>query len=311
MSERRTAIVLRALGLGDLITGLPAMRLLRVGLPDHRVLLATPRRWAPIVAVADVADGILDAHELAPIVGAPFGVDLAVDLHGNGAASRDLLTALAPRRLLAYADGPTEWRREEHEVDRWLRLVCDGLPVRETASPSVAGILGAPPAGRLPRQATVVHCGAAAASRRWPPERLTAVAMLLGAEGHAVTVTGGPGEERLAAEIGRAAEVDSRTDLSLLELMELVGHARLVVSGDTGVAHLAAAYRVPSVTLFGPVAPARWGPPRHTRHQVIWHGDDTGDPHGSQVDPALAAVTVGEAIAAAHAALTEERASVP
>ena len=298
-----TAVVLRALGLGDLITGLPALCLLRQALPGYRVLLATPRRWAPIVTAAGVADGVLDAHELGPIIGAPKDIELALDLHGNGPASRDVLAALAPHRLLAYVDGPVAWRRPEHEVSRWVRLVRDGLPVPDAVAPALPGILGAPPDGRMPHDVTVVHGGAAANSRRWPRERFTAVAMLLAAEGHHVIITGGPGEESLAAEIGRRAGVDTRTDLSVLELLELVGRARLVVSGDTGVAHLAAAYRVPTVTLFGPVSPDRWGPPTHPRHQVIWHGDDTGDPHGTQLDPALAAVTVGEVIAATHAAL--------
>jgi ADP-heptose:LPS heptosyltransferase len=298
-----TVLVLRALGLGDLITGLPAMKMLRTALPDERVVLAAPQRWAPIVGLAGAADEVLDAHELAPIVGAAQPIDLAVDLHGNGPASRDLLAALAPRRLLAYADGPVVWRREEHEVSRWLRLVREGLPAQVGGEPAVPGILGTPPDGSMIRNATVVHCGAAAASRRWPPERFAAVAVLLAAEGHDVVISGGPGEEQLTDEIAHAAGVAKCTGLSVLELLELVGHARLVLSGDTGVAHVAAAYRVPSVTLFGPVSPTRWGPPGHARHQIVWHGDDTGDPHGAAIDPALAAVTVGEVIAAVHTAL--------
>jgi hypothetical protein len=31
---------------------------------------------------------------------------------------------------------------------------------------------------------------------------------------------------------------------------------------------------------------------------VLWHGDDTGDPHGTTVDPALLQITVGEVLAA-------------
>jgi ADP-heptose:LPS heptosyltransferase len=307
MTSARTIVVLRALGLGDLITGLPALAVLRTSLPEHRLLLATPQRWAPILDLTGGVDGILETAELAPIRGAPDEVDLAVDLHGNGPASRDLLAALTPRRLLAYADGPVVWRREEHEVDRWVRLLREGLPAPAAATPMLAGILGAPPDGAQPVGVTVVHCGAAAASRRWPPDRFAAVAMLLAAEGHHVLITGGPGEAQLAAQIGAAAGVGTRTGLSVRELLELVGHARLLVSGDTGVAHVAAAYQVPSVTLFGPVSPTRWGPPPHPRHQIVWHGDDTGDPHADRIDAALDAVTVGEVIAAVHDAMSSDR----
>jgi ADP-heptose:LPS heptosyltransferase len=74
----------------------------------------------------------------------------------------------------------------------------------------------------------------------------------------------------------------------------VVAAARVVVSGDTGVAHLATAYRRPSVVLFGPVSPALWGPPTRPQHVVLWHGDGTGDPWGAGLDPALARITVEE-----------------
>jgi ADP-heptose:LPS heptosyltransferase len=92
---------------------------------------------------------------------------------------------------------------------------------------------------------------------------------------------------------------------TLAGLAALTASARLVIAGDTGLAHLASAYARPSVTLLGPVPPAQWGPPRHPRHQVLWHGADgyRGDPHGSQTGPALAAITVPEVLAAADRAL--------
>jgi ADP-heptose:LPS heptosyltransferase len=85
-----------------------------------------------------------------------------------------------------------------------------------------------------------------------------------------------------------------------------------VVSGDTGVAHLATAYRRPSVVLFGPVSPALWGPPvragkQAPLHVALWHGEvhqGTGDPWGTTLDPALAAITVAEVTAALDALLT-------
>ncbi len=70
-------------------------------------------------------------------------------------------------------------------------------------------------------------------------------------------------------------------------LSALVADARAVVSGDTGIAHLAVAHAAPSVTLFGPVPPSRWGPPAHPRHQVLWHPGPDGDPHGRRTDPVL------------------------
>ncbi|WP_324278587.1 glycosyltransferase family 9 protein [Blastococcus brunescens] len=78
----------------------------------------------------------------------------------------------------------------------------------------------------------------------------------------------------------------------------MVAAARVVVCGDTGVAHLASAYRRPSVVLFGPVSPALWGPPARPQHVVLWHGDGSGDPWGADLDPALRRITVDEVIEA-------------
>jgi ADP-heptose:LPS heptosyltransferase len=153
--------------------------------------------------------------------------------------------------------------------------------------------------------ASVVHPGAAFPGRRWPPERFAAVARYLAEAGHDVRITGGPGEVELARAVAAAAGLPPEAVLagrtSTLELAAVIASARVVVSGDTGVAHLATAYRRPSVVLFGPVSPEFWGPPRRAQHVVLWHGDGTGDPWGTDVDPALALITVDEVITALEA----------
>jgi len=93
----------------------------------------------------------------------------------------------------------------------------------------------------------------------------------------------------------------------LLELAALVAGARRVVCGDTGVGHLASAYGVPSVLLFGPVAPAAWGPPARPIHRVLWTGH-LGDPHGDALDPGLAEIAPADVLAAL-AALPERATS--
>src|SRR5581483_1949154 len=68
--------------------------------------------------------------------------------------------------------------------------------------------------------------------------------------------------------------------------------------GDTGVAHLATAFGVPSVILFGPIPPAEWGPPPDRPwHRALWAGR-RGDPHGDAPDPGLLALRVDDVLGA-------------
>jgi ADP-heptose:LPS heptosyltransferase len=109
----------------------------------------------------------------------------------------------------------------------------------------------------------VVHPGAAVPARAWTPARAErAVAALAGA-GYRVVVTGGPGETALTRRVaGRhALDLGGRTDLP--HLAGVLAGARVVIAGNTGPAHLAAAVRTPVISLFAPVVSAdRWLPYR-------------------------------------------------
>ena len=307
-----TVVVLRAIGLGDMLTGLPAMAMLRRALPGHRIIGAVPARFAGLLVGAGLLDDVLPTADLGRLNGAPSAPDLAVDLHGNRWPSREPLRALHPRRLIGFVrpgdDVPpgllaSIWEDDEHEVARWCRLLREHLPgVGET--PPVWSVLPAP-TPVLPG-ATVLHPGAAAGSRRWPVERWTAVARALAAAGHRLVVTGSPGEQPLVDAVADPVQAQTATRLDVEELFGLVAAASLVVSGDTGVAHVASAFGTPSVVLFGPVSPARWGPPDRPRHQALWPVSDPGyrgDPHGSDPDPVLLRISVADVLAAVPHAL--------
>jgi ADP-heptose:LPS heptosyltransferase len=306
MTEQPVAVVLRPLGLGDLLTGVPAIRAIRAAVPGHRLVLATTASLLPLARLIDAVDEVLPAGELEPLDWTGPAPELAVDLHGKGPASHGIVAGLRPDRLLTFRSpgypGPV-WYADEHEVHRWCRLVSEGLGV--AADPDALD-LAVPDAAPPVRDAAVVHPGAAFPGRRWPPERFAAVARHLVDGGHRVVLTGGPAEAGLARGVAESAGLPPDAVLagrtSSLELAAVIAAARVVVSGDTGVAHLATAYRRPSVVLFGPVSPALWGPPlRHgkagVQHAVLWHGEvhgGAGDPWGTELDPALAGITVDE-----------------
>lgn len=70
-----------------------------------------------------------------------------------------------------------------------------------------------------------------------------------------------------------------------------------MISGDTGVAHLATAFGTRTVMLFGPTPPRWGGPPPHLlgRHAVLWAGQ-VGDPNADTPDPGLLRIGVTEVV---------------
>lgn len=107
----------------------------------------------------------------------------------------------------------------------------------------------------------VVHPGATVPARAWPPLHHAAAVELLEGSGHRVVVTGGPGEKELTATVAGPSALDLGGQTDLRTLSGVLAKAQVVVTGNTGPAHLAAAVGTPVVSLFSPVVPAvRWAP---------------------------------------------------
>lgn len=321
MTERASedvALVLRAQGLGDLLVAVPALRALRRALPEHRMVLATRGSLAPIVDIIGCEPLPTDGPGSLRWTGAV--PDVAVNLHGTGPQSHRALDGTGPGRRIGFRapgwDGP-EWgpiaARHPHERERWCALLEHyGIPADpgdlRLEPPGRADIPGADLRAGTDGAPVIVHPGAGFGSKCWPAPRFGGLAAALRRNGHPVLVTGSPAERELAAVVARTAGLGEDRVLAgatdLAQLCRLVAGAALVVSGDTGIAHLAYAFGTPSVTLFGPVGPAQWGPPAHGPHLAL--GDAAarrGEPFADDPDPALLAVGVRDVLDAAAAAV--------
>lgn len=301
-------VALRALGLGDFLTAVPALRALARAFPGHSRTLAAPRPIAPLAEL--VGWPLVPTAELEPLAKFLHGPDLLVNLHGRGPQSHRLVKAARPRRALWFEHaevsescGSPAWREGEHEAERWCRLLNEcGVP----ADPAELAV-PAPPGEPPPEAsgATLIHPGAASPARRWPAGRYAAVARAELAAGRRVFVTGSRAERRLALQVAAVAGLPTGCVLAgstdLADLARLVAAAGRVVSGDTGVAHLATALGTESVILFGPTSPDEWGPPAgRGRHRVLWSGR-RGDPHGERPDPGLLDISAADVIRELHA----------
>ena len=216
-------------------------------------------------------------------------------------ASVDFAGSLLDVRLRPGEDFP----EDQPEVERALTIArAAGFDLPEgddgrlavLPTPDVTALVGDEPY-------VVVHPGAAVPARAWPADSARDLVRLLVDRGDTVVVTGGPGERELTAHVagGIALDLGGRTDLPTLA--GVLERATVVVAGNTGPAHLAAAVGTPGVSLFSPVVPAiRWAP---YGVPVELLGDQTERCAGSRArvcpvpgHPCLAYVSPEEALAA-------------
>jgi ADP-heptose:LPS heptosyltransferase len=295
--------VLRALpGLGDMVCAVPSLRALRHRFPRARVALIGlwSSRW-----MLDGYPHYLD--ELLPIDGLPLlcppppdtegamaalnaareqRFDLAVQLHGDGSLSNLVTTLLGARANLVHhlpgqpaPEGAiaVPYAGRGHEVVRLLDLVEHlGVvgdaqlepPTYESQGPGRQLVATLPVAsGGL----AVLHPGASTPARRWPAAGFAAVARYLLERDIVVVATGTESERPVVEELCRREPgvIDLCGHTGACDLAGVLSGARLVVSNDTGVAHLAAAVRAPSVVTFLGDDPGRWAPIDSVRHRVV------------------------------------------
>jgi heptosyltransferase I len=255
--------------------------------------------------------------------------DVALDLQGliKSAVWARLSGA---RRVVGFAPGhlrepQAAWLYNEtvtppeapHIIQKNLAVAAHlGAPVAPFSLPLVpvptASLVSAVESAAGHGRYAVLNPGAAWPNKRWPPERFGALARELRRRyGLPSFVTWGPAEHGLAENIVRAsdgaAQVAPPTDIN--DLASLMGGAALVVSGDTGPLHIAAAMGAPIVGLFGPTRPERNGP---------WNPDDETISRAGQCQchhkrqcqigsPCIDDITLDEVVQAADRRLARER----
>jgi heptosyltransferase-1 len=146
-------------------------------------------------------------------------------------------------------------------------------------------------------------------AKQWPVERYRALAARLDTAGYTVLVNAGSKAD-LAVTQAVAADAPAQVvECGLAQLIALTRRAKLVVGGDTGPVHLAAALGRPVVGLYGPTDPRRNGPYfPGSRVRVLRHASSRLDhARHAQTEPGLAKITEDEVIAAAFGLLGEAK----
>jgi len=293
-------LIVRLSALGDIIHALPVLFALKRFLPSTAVdwlvednyasiLTLVPELDRPIIVRAKSPGGVDDAIRFG---GGGIGYvravsflraqryDAALDLQGLIKSALWARASGAQRVIGFHRDHLREPQAAAfyservvppgagHVIDKNLAVLSaldvPDTPIMPRLQPTASSdVVGAIVAAGGPRKFIVLNPGAAWPNKRWPADRFGAVAAGLFRRTRLRSlVTWGPAERALAESVvaasGGAAKLAPATSVS--DLAVLMRDAAVVVSGDTGPLHIAAAMGTPLVGLYGPTWPERNGP---------------------------------------------------
>jgi len=281
--------------IGDAVLTTPALTALRAGFPDARIALLAKTAVAELLQGHPAVDDIVLYRDPGPHAGLGGKLSLAIQLSRGrydlailfqNAFEAAAITALAgiPNRYGFATDGRslllthrvplTPNIRRRHQVEYYLDLLRPlGIPVdpvaptlRTTLEEDAAAVEYLRAFGVEPARVVIgLNPGSVYGSaKRWLPERYAHVADRLAAEHEAcVLIFGGRGEESLGAAIAgmmKAPTIVLSGRTSVRQLMALIKRCRLFITNDTGPMHIAQAFGVPLVAIFGPTDPATTSP---------------------------------------------------
>lgn len=301
-------LFVRFSAIGDCVMAVPAVTAVRQTIPDAFIAWAVDSRCAPVIDTERLVDHVQVfprdrwkrdrwsartwrdqvLHYLAL---RRFHFDYGIDLQGHSKTALCLRLAAPARSVSVPAtdlfarvlNPPCKTDLGSlHRVEANLAVLRElgafqtpAAPLMPTLSVERASIEGRLPQGRFATIAT----GAGAANKIYPAAQWAAVGASLQSMGVPVVWIGGPGDAVPELE----GALDLVGQLTLRESMAAIAASSIHLAGDTGSGHIAAAYGVPTVSVFGPMEPSRYRP--STDQGVVLR--EGGDP--SRVAPGLVA----------------------
>jgi heptosyltransferase I len=284
-------LIVRMSALGDIVHALPVVSAIRYAYPEAQIEWLVDRRYA---GVLDLVEGL--SHR---VIGRPGLIraigqlrardyDVAIDLQGL-LKSAMMARLSGARRVIGFETSALRERSaawfytETATVPPGVHILQKNLSVLPLVdvpvpahprfpfvvpSSSVAENLAADAAGRGAGRFALINPGGAWPNKRWAPSRFGALARAMrDRHGLRSYVLWGRDESVLADAVAASSDgaATRAPETSLGDLLALSTRAALMVSGDTGPLHIAAAVSTPIVGLYGPTWPERNGP---------WRADD-------------------------------------
>lgn len=336
-------LIVRVGAMGDVLHALPAVTALRQARPDWRIDWVVDPRWAPLLVDGEGKGPVVNRLHLAETKRwskAPLSTatlrsvlrlreelrkeqyDVAVDMQGTlRSAVIGRMTGAKqfagygdPREALAARLYRTTLQRSgKHVIEQGAALLGEAcgvrlevgsveLPHEEWADHWAEEVAGG-------RQTCLLVAGGGWAAKQWPAKRYGELAVELKGMGFEVVVNAPRKDDALAAAVVEASEGAARVVVcNVTGLIALMRRMALVVGGDSGPTHMAAALGIPLVALFGPTDPARNGP-RGPGASVVLRdpASVTSYKHVAGVDPGLARISVEAVMEAVRAVMIRAR----
>ncbi len=303
----RKIVLLRASRIGDFLCTIPAIRALRHALPDTEIAIIT----LPLLRDLAIRSPYIDRYIAFPgfpgmaeqFFSAPKALqffqqmqseqfDLALQMQGSGIYSNPFMLLLGAKATAGFVregdpggllDAALPFPESEHEVRRMLALTTFlGIPTQseklefplwqEDYTQTDALLASAKP------PLIGLHPSARDATRRWDSNRFIETGKIVAQQHHGTIVLLGEAENHLAGEA--MASAITATNAPCLNLMgettlpvlgAVIARLSVLITNDTGPAHIAYALKTPTVTIFGGGSPILNGPLTSGPFRVLLH----------------------------------------
>jgi len=283
-------LLVRFSSIGDIVLTTPLVRALRRRHPDAQLIYVTKRAMAPLVTDNPHLSQVIALEPDEPLAQLARRLRAlqpthGLDLHGSlrsaalrllvrarwsGYAKRKLARTLLVATKLDLYRGDVPVAERYFEAARRLDVTPDDGPpeffLGAAARERVARWLAERDLATEPIAALAP--GAAHATKRWPIAHWQALAGRLREAGYRLVVLGGPDDRGVAQQLGPLAE-SAAGEFTLQETGACLARAKVLISGDTGVMHMATGVGTPVVALFGPTVRAFGFFPYHGRATVL------------------------------------------
>lgn len=290
-SKIKRVLVVRLRSIGDTVLSTPSLIALRRFLPDAQIDILLEDWVAPVLEGFEAVDNVLTVGKTAQSrLKTAWQIrrnkyDVAFNLHG-GTTGTFFVRASGAKHRVGFASyqysflynhlapSPQEfWTQEKaHSAEQQLALLgAVGIPVADKPKTQLA-IPEKSPIRSSKFPFALIHPAAAFATKQWSAENFAEIAEYLVQKGLQVVAIGTKNESATIDKLIQNSKVpiQSYDRLTLPQVINLASRAKIFVGNDSGIAHITAAVKTPSVVIFGSSNRAHWSPWTDAPNEMVY-----------------------------------------